>query len=304
VTTTDPAPEPMPIKHLSHSSRSLVSDCAKKWEFKYIHRLPEEPALPMQIGSANHAVLESINRHIKDVKTEPDRVFFRKKAEEIVKMSLPLEAFSEVKPKSKAEEGMSKEAFLANQQENTIRQLQDMAVIYIDTACANFKEVLLVEEGILADIGGVPYQMYIDVVVRTKALQLKVLDFKTKGQSGGEPDILQLVSYDYGVEALLKESSHGLEQWNFIKKAKPDLEIQPVDMLRIGELKTVLVEEIRAAWQLIKTRMFLRNTRSMFCGKGKCDFWDACMNPSEFAERRTTTADFHKGLVEGLEHRR
>lgn len=296
--------DPMPIKHLSHSSRALLSDCGKKWEFKYIHKLPETPALPMKVGSANHAVLEAINRHIKDKKTSPDKAEFRKLAAETVKMSLPPDAFKDVKPKSKADEAMSKEAFWVHNQQQTIAQLQDMAVIYIERAESLFKEVLVVEEGVTVDIDGIPYQMYLDVIVRTKADLVKVLDFKTKGQGGGEPDILQLTGYSFAVPELLKVPANGLAQWDFIKRAKPDLEVHEIDMGRLDHYIRVFKDELKTAWEIAKFRKFARNMRSMFCGQGKCEYWEACMNPAEFEKRRQSTADFHGDVIQGLEHRR
>lgn len=295
---------PITIKHLSHSSRALLSDCSMKWAFKYVHRLPEDTGLPMKIGSANHAVLEAINKHIKDQKTTPDRAVFRKLAEDTVKLTLPPEQFKDVKPKSKADESMSADAFCEHNQQVTIRQLQDMSTIYIDRAVASFKEILAVEEGMTIDVDGIPYQMYLDVVIVTQSGLVKVLDFKTKGQGGGEPDILQLTGYSLGVPELVKRPVDGLEQWDFIKKAKPDLEVHAIDMARIGDYVRVLKDELKTAWSIVQNRTFTRNMRSMFCGPGKCGYYESCMNPVEFEKRRETTAEFHKDVVEGLEHRR
>lgn len=292
------------IAHASISSVAAYSDCAKRWEFKYVHRLPEKSKLALKVGSTNHVILESVNRWIKDKKTEPDKAYYHSEIESLAKMALPLEVFAEVPKKSKADKAMSDEAFWEKQRNSTIDQLRKMCNLYIDKANDEFKEVVLVEQAHVMPIAGVNFKMVMDLVARFKDGKLRVVDYKTKAKVSTEVAILQLVSYAVGVEDMLKEPVQGLEQWDFIKKASPTIITHKVDMSLVNAYRSVLSEELPAFWSGVHNGLFPRNMRSMFCGPSKCDFWDLCMKPGKLEENQRSIADFHGTVVQNLEQRR
>lgn len=50
--------EPYVPTHLSPSSASLYQECARKWKFRYVDRLPDPPGEPALAGTFAHRVLE------------------------------------------------------------------------------------------------------------------------------------------------------------------------------------------------------------------------------------------------------
>jgi hypothetical protein len=283
---------------------AAYSDCGKRWQFKYVHRLPEKSKLAMKIGSTNHAILESVNHWIKEKKTEPDKDYYHKEIEQLVKLTLPVDLFSEIKKTSKADIALSDEEFQHKQRNATIEQLRKMCNMYIDKANEKFKEVLLIEAGHILEINKIPFKMYMDLVVRFKDGSLRILDYKTKAKVSADVAILQLVAYAVGVEDMLKEKVGALEQWDFIKKTEPEIVVHQVDMTMIDSYKKVLSEELPSFWTGVNSGMFPRNMRSMFCGPDKCDYWNVCMQPGKLEETQKSMADFHGDTVKNLEQRR
>lgn len=282
---------------------SAHADCAKKWEFKYIHKQQESTGLAMKIGSTNHAVLESVNKWIRDKKTSPDKKYFNDAIDSLVKLTLPLEDFKS-NAKSAEEEKLSEEEFCSQQREETKSQLKKMCELYIEKAEQDFKEVILVEKDHILNIADVPFKMVTDAVIRHKDGSLRVLDYKTKGKSSTDVAILQLVSYGVGVEDILSERVGGLEQWDFIKKKNPEIKIHQVDMTKYNSYRRVLEEELQTFWKNVHAGFFPRNLRSMFCGPDKCAFWEPCMNPGALESAQQTLAEFHDGDVKNLSTRR
>ena len=292
------------ISHASISSMGYYNDCSKKWEFKYIYKLPERTILGMKIGSTNHAILESVNTWIKYKKTEPDKAYFLNEIEHLTKVSFPLEIFAKEKRGSKAEHELSEEEFCVKQRLEILEQLKKICSIYIDVASRDFKEIVLIEKDHVFDVNGTPFKMVTDAVVRFKDNSLRVIDYKTKAKSSEDVAILQLVSYGLGVKDLLKEDVDGLEQWDFIRKAEPELRIHKVDMDKFENYSNVLKEEAESFWKGVHGKLFTRNMRSMFCGPTKCDYWNVCMNPGTLEKELESVADFHKDVVDNLENRR
>jgi putative RecB family exonuclease len=46
--------------HLSYSSISKYTTCARQWRYKYIDNLPDPPSAALKLGSAVHAVIEEL----------------------------------------------------------------------------------------------------------------------------------------------------------------------------------------------------------------------------------------------------
>jgi len=53
-----PQPKPFQPRHLSPSSTSLYQQCARKWKFRYLDRLPDPPGEAALAGTFAHRVLE------------------------------------------------------------------------------------------------------------------------------------------------------------------------------------------------------------------------------------------------------
>ncbi|MEM7094088.1 MAG: PD-(D/E)XK nuclease family protein [Actinomycetota bacterium] len=50
-------------RHLSPSSSNLYQQCARKWRFRYLDRLPDPPGVPALVGTFAHLVLEHLLQH-------------------------------------------------------------------------------------------------------------------------------------------------------------------------------------------------------------------------------------------------
>lgn len=51
-------PQPKLPKYLSSSSAGMFRQCARRWRFRYVERLPDPPGIPALAGSMAHLVLE------------------------------------------------------------------------------------------------------------------------------------------------------------------------------------------------------------------------------------------------------
>jgi hypothetical protein len=298
------------LEHLSDSSRSTYSECSKKWAYKYIYGLKFKPNTNMQVGSVNHKLLEQINLCFKEYGKMPDPNRVQKLLRELMNDGITRELLLQIKRGNKREIAMTDKEFCEFQFENIYTQLYVLASIYMEMALEQFKEILFIEHSYDLMVGDKKYIAIMDLGVRTKKNELKVIDFKTKKRSGAV-STLQLVGYGKAMSEIVGEPIHGLEQWDFLRKKSPEIKINVVDMDQHDALLEVFEEEIHDAWSGIENGVFVRNMRSMLCGEDLCDFWAECMNPKKFKEaqeaiekEKAETQEYHKDDVEGLDQRK
>lgn len=269
------------LQHASISSSSLYQDCAKKFEFKYIYKFPAKQSLPMVLGSTNHRMLEHINKALRDNKGIPSAVELDALLTAEL-ASIPDTLFSTQRRASKADERLSDDEFVARQRADVKRQLFQLSALYTDKLKTELGKVILVEQEHTFSLEGIPFKMIVDAVIETPDEKLKVLEFKTRSKRSEEVAILQLAAYSVGIKDLTGRDIAALEQWNFIKKAAPEIQVISLNMDEIEELVATLRTETVTFWKGVEQKFFPRNLHSMYCGPEKCEFWDLCMKPTKF----------------------
>lgn len=168
---------------LSHSSISTYSDCPKKYEFKYVQRLPEKPKHFFSFGKSVHSALEFM--YAGEVCPELDDIL------EAMEHEWVSEGYADIKAEDKAK-----------------RNAENMVRDYYRKHAAAWVKPLAVEAKFDMTVDHVRLTGYIDRVDVGSAGGLHVIDYKT-GQSLDVARINedeQMTMYQMAAESMYPES--------------------------------------------------------------------------------------------------
>ena len=222
-------PERYVPKHLSPSSASSYRECARRWKFRYVDRLPDPPGEPAVTGTFAHMVLEKL-------------------------MQEPVENRTVDRAKELARELWPK---LENSRDYRGLDLDDEASLQFrwngwkaieglwDLEDPRYVTVASTEQDVRVEINGVPFRGIIDRVDQTDD-GLVVTDYK----SGKVPS--ERFSTNYATQMLLYAAA--LTELEGHKPAKAQLLYlgqKAVEVEITDENLTEAVDELRTTWLAI-----------------------------------------------------
>ena len=222
-------PERYVPKHLSPSSASSYRECARRWKFRYVDRLPDPPGEPAVTGTFAHMVLEKL-------------------------MQEPVENRTVDRAKELARELWPK---LENSRDYRGLDLDDEASLQFrwngwkaieglwDLEDPRYVTVASTEQDVRVEINGVPFRGIIDRVDQTDD-GLVVTDYK----SGKAPS--ERFSTNYATQMLLYAAA--LTELEGRKPAKAQLLYlgqKAVEVEVTDENLTEAVDELRTTWLAI-----------------------------------------------------
>ncbi len=222
-------PERYVPKHLSPSSASSYRECARRWKFRYVDRLPDPPGEPAVTGTFAHMVLEKL-------------------------MQEPVESRTVDRAKELARELWPK---LENSRDYQGLDLDDEASLQFrwngwkaieglwDLEDPREVTVASTEQDVRVEINGVPFRGIIDRVDQTDD-GLVVTDYK----SGKAPS--ERFSTNYATQMLLYAAA--LTELEGRKPAKAQLLYlgqKAVEVEVTDENLTEAVDELRTTWLAI-----------------------------------------------------
>ncbi len=231
---------------LSHSSISTYTDCPKKYEFKYVQRLPEKPKHFFSFGKSVHSALEFM--YAGEVCPPLDDVL------EELEQKWVSEAYKDKKDEDKAKRNA----------ENMIRD-------YYRKHAAEWVKPLAVEAKFDMTVDHVRVTGFIDRVDILPDGNLHVIDYKT-GQSLDVTRINedeQMTMYQIAAETMYPESKVGSVSLYHV----PSLTLHTAQA-RDGGLVVALRMKITQTANLIANKSFQPTPSEKACSW--CDFKPLC----------------------------
>jgi putative RecB family exonuclease len=175
-------------RHLSPSSASMFEQCARRWKFRYLDRLPDPPGAAALAGTFAHKVLELLFQH-------PPAQRTRERAKVIAREVWPA---TEADPDFQAlglDEAAGRQfrwkGWLAVE---GLWKLEDPTRV----------QVVATEQQVLTELSGVPFRGIVDRLERAPDGSLEVADYKS-GRAPtarySEDRLAQVLLYASAVEA-------------------------------------------------------------------------------------------------------
>ncbi|MBI5146417.1 MAG: ATP-dependent helicase [Thaumarchaeota archaeon] len=233
---------------LSASKIKTYLDCPLKFKFAHILQVPTPPRPYFDLGSAVHAVAEHLTKLQLEGTPPTEELAFEILARE-----------------------WSSSGFQNETQENQSKEkAKEMIRTYLKWVKENPNSPVAVEQRFTVEIGGVPFNGFIDRVEKTPDGKFEVIDFKTGGVYENSKSIRedpQMNIYALGVEKLYGEQpqkttlfylKHDKIVDNPIEKQQVEKVMQAID----EKVKSILNEEFEATPSYQTCRM--------------CDFWSIC----------------------------
>ena len=233
---------------LSASKIGTYQDCPLKFKFENILGVPTPPRTYFDIGTSVHAVAEHLTELQKDG-TEP--------TEELAQEILAKE--------------WNSNAFQSETQENQAREkAKEMVRTYLKWIKENPNTPVAVEQRFTIEIGGVPFNGFIDRVEKTSDGEFEVVDFKTGAVYENSKSIKenpQMNIYALGTEKLYgklprKTSLFYLKHDKIVPNEIEKEQVEKVKGSIEENVKSILNEEFEAT----PSYQVCRN----------CEFWDIC----------------------------
>ena len=155
-------PIPVRPRHLSPTSAAMFRQCARRWRFRYVDRLPDPPGEAALAGTFAHRVLEDL------LGLEPeDRTMDRAKA--LAKEAWPaMQADADFKALELDDDGVRNFKWVAWRAIEGLWDLEDPKTV----------KIVETETEVSVEIGGVPFMGYIDRV-EEGADGLVISDYKS-----------------------------------------------------------------------------------------------------------------------------
>ncbi|WP_420618432.1 RecB family exonuclease [Candidatus Poriferisocius sp.] len=222
-------PERYVPKHLSPSSASSYRECARRWKFRYVDRLPDPPGEPAVTGTFAHMVLEKLMQEPVENRTV-DR------AKELARELWPkLENSRDYQGLDLDDEASLKFRWNGWKAIEGLWDLEDPREVTVAST----------EQDVRVEINGVPFRGIIDRVDQTDD-GLVVTDYK----SGKAPS--ERFSTNYATQMLLYAAA--LTELEGRKPAKAQLLYlgqKAVEVEVTDENLTEAVDELRTTWLAI-----------------------------------------------------
>ncbi|MDE0237825.1 MAG: PD-(D/E)XK nuclease family protein [bacterium] len=222
-------PERYVPKHLSPSSASSYRECARRWKFRYVDRLPDPPGEPAVTGTFAHMVLEKLMQEPVDNRTV-DR------AKELARELWPkLENSRDYQGLDLDDEASLQFRWNGWKAIEGLWDLEDPREVTVAST----------EQDVRVEINGVPFRGIIDRVDQTDD-GLVVTDYK----SGKAPS--ERFSTNYATQMLLYAAA--LTELEGRKPAKAQLLYlgqKAVEVEVTDENLTEAVDELRTTWLAI-----------------------------------------------------
>lgn len=173
-------PERYVPKHLSPSSASSYRECARRWKFRYVDRLPDPPGEPAVTGTFAHMVLEKLMQ-------EPEENRTVDRAKELAREMWPkMESSRDYQGLDLDDEASLKFRWNGWKAIEGLWDLEDPSKVSVAST----------EQDVRVEINGVPFRGIIDRVDETQE-GLVVTDYK----SGKAPS--ERFSSNYATQMLL-----------------------------------------------------------------------------------------------------
>ncbi len=222
-------PERYVPKHLSPSSASSYRECARRWKFRYVDRLPDPPGEPAVTGTFAHMVLEKLMQEPVENRTV-DR------AKELARELWPkLENSRDYQGLDLDDEASLKFRWNGWKAIEGLWDLEDPREVTVAST----------EQDVRVEINGVPFRGIIDRVDQTDD-GLVVTDYK----SGKAPS--ERFSTNYATQMLLYAAAlTELEGRKPVKAQLLYLGQKAVEVEVTDENLTEAVDELRTTWLAI-----------------------------------------------------
>lgn len=233
---------------LSASKIQTYLDCPLKFKFAHILQVPTPPRPYFDLGSAVHAVAEHLTK-LQLEGIEPTE----KLAFEIL------------------DREWSSSGFQNETQENQAKdKAKEMIRTYLKWVKENPNSPVAVEQRFTVEVGGIPFNGFIDRVEKTPDGKFAVVDFKTGGvyeNSNSIKENPQMNIYALGVEKLYdqmpeKTSLFYLKHDKIVENPIAPAQVEKVKQTMATKVESILNEEFEAT----PSYQVCRN----------CEFWNIC----------------------------
>lgn len=233
---------------LSASKIKTYLDCPLKFKFAHILEVPTPPRPYFDLGSAVHAVAEHLTKLQLEGTTPTEELALKILARE-----------------------WSSSGFQNETQENQSKEkAREMIKTYLKWVKENPNSPVAVEQRFTVEIGGVPFNGFIDRVEKTPDGKFEVIDFKTGGVYENSKSIRedpQMNIYALGVEKVYGESPQKTSLF-YLKHDK--IVENPIEKQQVENVRQIIDDKVKS----ILNEEFEATPSYQTCRN--CDFWSIC----------------------------
>jgi len=249
---------------LSYSRVRSYFDCPLAYKYHYVDKLPEEPAIPLMLGSLTHAILEKVVQHEID-----DKDYVCPSIQELA-ISLWEEILSSNDPNCTVDPQKLEEAF---------QMAVTLSKLYLDDPDRpNIRAVethYITENPVyVTDMAKYYLQGYIDGEIKVKPDYAHILDYKTSKNKWGEYDgANEFQPNFYGL--LLDVDEIEMTYPILLKHKTP--KIQYITTIRDKHQIHAAQKLIQIFVQSTEQQMYYPKRGGWKCNPNYCSFYDKCM---------------------------
>jgi DNA helicase-2/ATP-dependent DNA helicase PcrA len=233
---------------LSASKIETYLDCPLKFKFSNILGVPTPPRTYFDIGTSVHAVAEHLTELQKEGTAPTEELAFEILAKE-----------------------WNSNAFQSETQENQAKEkAKEMVRTYLKWISENPNTPVAVEQRFQIEIGGVPFNGFIDRVEKTPNGEFEVVDFKTGAVYENSKSIKenpQMNIYALGTEKLYGKLPKKTSLF-YLKHDK--IVHNEIESSQVEKVKGTIEEKVKA----ILNEEFEATPSFQVCRN--CEFWDIC----------------------------
>jgi hypothetical protein len=243
----------MGVLYISHSQLDLWLHCPRKWEYKYIKKIPQPTTAPLIEGSVYHKVLETYFNHKLNTKQD---------------LSIPdvYDAFSTHWTASTAP---NNHIDWGDRYQDDVRdECQSLLTEYVSTIAPQIIPAV-VEETYISDIEGTKFVCIIDLITSEDT----VIDHKTSSKKYTQDDVdkdIQASAEAFVLDKAIVFQNH--------------VAIKPINKIQI--VKSYRLKE-DIDWWLAMTKGIIKQMNSgiappramkgdYLCSSKYCPYWDKC----------------------------
>jgi len=166
----------LPRGYLSNSSMGSYLRCPKQFEFIYVKNIIMPPEIALQEGSSHHFALESTNKSY----IEKGTFFGTKKLVELFKDTFV----------DKAKDIPRQKWSIAGERKDDVLKRGELMLTQYALGYGNMLRPIKCEERVELMIGGVPFLGYIDLVLKNRVIDYKVVkNAKTQNEADSDPQL-------------------------------------------------------------------------------------------------------------------
>lgn len=244
----------MGVLYVSHSQLDLWLHCPRKWEYKYIKKIPQPTTAPLIEGSVYHKVLET---------------YFNHKLVSKQDLSLP-DVYDALSTHWNASTSLSSHIDWGDHYPDEVRdECQALLTEYISTIAPQITPTN-VEETFISDIDGTKFVCIIDLITSDET----VIDHKTSGKKYTQYDVDKDIQAS--AEAFVLDKAIVFQNHIAVKSPSPFIQI--VKSYRLKE---------DIDWWLNMTKGIIKQMNSgiappramkgdYLCSSKYCPYWDRC----------------------------